>query len=206
METFLWVSFETSSCTCLAVGASPCWARLWSLFIKAASCFSDRQALRRPPRPCRCNPFGPRRLYWPTHSQTACLETRSKLATWWAGNGPLMVIQTATRRWYSSRFRAFRTHAFSWISDSHGRINAGLRKSCFSLLPWYNTLVLISNTCFNPVRLTPCAGLPHNNKGKRGSQRTKRTRMDFSTSEGLKMPILLIQQLTKHLPGEHSGL
>jgi hypothetical protein len=67
------------------------------------------------------------------------------------------------------------------------------------------TFVLISNTCFNPVRLTPCAEVLRSNGGKGGNHRPKGGRGDNSRAQGIKMPILLMQQLIRPQPAGQVG-
>jgi len=67
------------------------------------------------------------------------------------------------------------------------------------------TFVLISNTCFNPVRIAPWAGIPRKTEGKGGNHRPKGGRGDNSRAQGIKMPILLMQQLIRPQPAGQVG-
>ena len=67
------------------------------------------------------------------------------------------------------------------------------------------TFMLRSNTCFNPVTITPRAGILRKNEGKGGNHRPKGGRMDYSTAKGGKLPILVMQQLIRPQPAGQGG-
>ena len=67
------------------------------------------------------------------------------------------------------------------------------------------TFMLLSNTCFNPVRITPLGGILRKNEGKGDNHRPKGGGMDYSTAKGVKLPILLMQQLIRPQPAGQVG-